>query len=87
VHLARLALALALLVVQALAMALLVKLDVVSLRLQQHSCTGENQHGTCRKQNREKKTSKWEEQGRLRHMGALGSRRRGRGGLTMAAEP
>jgi hypothetical protein len=40
VHLARLALALSLVVVQAPAMALLVQLDVVSLRLQQNSCTG-----------------------------------------------
>ena len=38
-HLAGLALALALFVVQALAMALLVQLDVISLRLQPHSCT------------------------------------------------
>ena len=52
-HLARLTLALALLVVQALAMALLVQLDVVSLRLQPHACTGKNQHETCKK-NREK---------------------------------
>jgi hypothetical protein len=39
VHLAGLALALALFVVQALAMALLVQLDVISLRLQPQSCT------------------------------------------------
>jgi hypothetical protein len=45
-HLARLVLAH--LVVQVLTMALLVQLDVVSLWLQGHSCTGGNQQGTCK---------------------------------------
>lgn len=62
VHLARLALALALLVVQAPAMALLVQLYVVSLRLQPTRAREKNQHSIS-KRKIAKSMSKWKSWG------------------------